>query len=228
DTSGGDQPDVAEFVTLFEGERTVSLLELRNGRTNILAEAVVTTGRYTQIQLVVTMGSITLAEPDNRRFDLAVSDEGRGQIALHLAFEVLTSGQTVLLLDFDLGKSFKPLPEGDLDEPGMIEGFEFTPWLRLSDLGNSAALAGTVTDYQFNPLGDVAVTVFQDGDEVSTTFTDSDGGYQVLGLPGGSYRLEFSLHGFEDGEWADVFVEPGQTQEGVDIALTPDDDSQAD
>ncbi|MCH7813775.1 MAG: DUF4382 domain-containing protein [Planctomycetes bacterium] len=217
-----DAEDSTPFVVLFEGERTFDLLELRNGRTDLLAEATIPAGNYKELRLIVTEGQITLT--DGSVFPLTVPSGEQTGIKLKLNFEVAAEEETVLLLDIDLSRAFSAIPSGHIDDVETIRGFKFSPSIamRLIELAEAATISGTVTDPDGNPLADVSVTAFDGETEVTGTATDADGTYALSGLPAGTYRLQFTAPGFQEAELTDRTVEAGQTIEGTDIALIPD------
>jgi len=219
-TNGPD--DEGPWITIFEGERSFDLLQLRNGRTDLLADAQLRAGTYNQMRLIVTGGQVTLT--DGRVFDLRVPSGEQTGIKLHFTFEVLADQETTLLLDVDLSRAFKAVPGGHIETPDDVRDFTFSPSLgmRLIELVDAGDIAGTVTDVSSNALADVSVTAYAGESEISTTSTDANGVYLLGGLPTGDYRVEFSATGFADAEVTGVAVTAGQTTEGVDAVLTPD------
>lgn len=227
DDDDGDD-DHGPWVVIFEGEREFNLLDLRNGRTDLLADADVPAGTYTQLRLIVTRGQITLSS-DGRVFPLRVPSGEQTGIKLHFEFDVANEGETQLLLDVDLSRAFQPIPGGAIDDPGSIRSFHFKPSLamRLINQLEAGVVSGTVTtttDDVTSPVGNVAVTAYDDdGEDVTTTFTEDDGTYALMGLPTGAYRVEFSATGFADAEVVDVAVQAGQETSSVDASLVPND-----
>ena len=216
-----DGDEATRFEVLFEGERTFDLKDLQNGRTDLLAEAELPVGTYTQLRLVVTEGQVTLS--DDREFSLRVPSGEQSGIKLRLTFDVQAEAETVLLLDVDLSRAFSPIPGGKIDNVEEIREFRFSPSLamRLIALADTGSISGTVTDTDANPILGASVTAFDGETEVTSTATDADGAYALSGLAAGTYRVEFSATGFEDAEVADLVVEVGEALEGVDTSMTP-------
>ena len=62
----GDSP----WIVIFESEQEFNLMDLRNGRTDLLAGAEIPAGHYNQTRLIVTQGYVVLT--DGREFALTV------------------------------------------------------------------------------------------------------------------------------------------------------------
>lgn len=222
--AAGDDAD-SPWVKVFSGKKEFNLLDLRNGRTDLLADAELPAGSYDQLRLVVTAGEVTLT--DGRVFPLKVPSGEQSGIKLHFEFEVAAEGQTQLLLDVDLSRAFQAIPSGKIDDVSTIRSFKFSPSIamRLVNLLEAGSISGLVTDNAAAPLEGAAVTAYRgSGDaeeEVTTSVSEADGSYQLIGLPSGSYRLVFSKEGYVDFEIPAVEVQAGAATENVNASLSP-------
>lgn len=216
-----DDDDDESFITISTTEQTFNLLDLQNGRTDLLAETEIPAGLYTQMRIFVTLGHIYLT--DGRDFPLTVPSGAQSGIKLNFTFSIERDMETTLLLDVDLSRAFKPIPGGRIDDVSAIREFKFSPSIamRLINVLNAGTIEGTVTDDALNPLIDVSVTAFLDDEEVGSTATDADGLYIIGGLLTGTYRLEFSADGFEDAEVTEVDVHAGNTTDVDNVELVP-------
>ncbi len=221
DDDDDDSDDDGPFIVIFEGERTFNLLDLQNGRTDLLAEATVPAGRYTQMRLIVTGGQITLNDDENRIYTLTVPSGSQSGIKLHLTFDVVAGEETLLLLDVDLSRAFTAIPGGHIEDPETIRTFHFTPSvaMRLIELVEAGSISGTVTGEDTNPLGDVSVTAYTGVDVVASSSTNEEGTYTLAGLGTGVYRLVFLANGYENHVVDDVAVYAGEVTENVDAVM---------
>ena len=219
----GDDDGDGGFVTIFEGEKSFDLLELRNGKTDLLADTTVPAGMYDQMRLFVTQGEITLT--DGRVFPLKVPSGESSGIKLNFEFEVSGEGdQTVLLLDVDLSRAFQATPSGHIDNVDTIREFKFHPAfaMRLINLLEAGSVSGVVTDATTTkPVAGASVTAFDGTDEVTTTSTDANGVYMLMGLPTGTYQVHFEAVGYNSTDVNDVVVQAGEDTPNVNAALTP-------
>lgn len=222
DGDDDDSDDDSAFIVIFEGERSFNLLDLQNGRTDLLADTEIPAGTYTQMRLIVTEGTVVLDDEEMREFNLRVPSGAQSGIKLKFTFEVEADTETTLLLDIDLSRAFSPIPGGRIDDVSTIRNFRFQPSLamRLINQVDAGSISGTVTDGDTSPIEAASVTAFDGDDELGTTSTEADGTYTLGSLPASTYRVEFSASGFEDLTIDDVSVTAGETTEGVDAVMT--------
>ena len=83
-----------------------------------------------------------------------------------------------------------------MDTPAGIKGFNFSPVVKAANLSTAGRLAGNVTDPVSNPLEGVTLSLFADDTLNTSTFTDMDGDYAILGLTAGTYNLVAEREGF--------------------------------
>lgn len=218
------------FITITTHGRAFDLLNLRNGKTDLLADTEIPAGTYDQMRLVVSGGEVTIKNgadcTDNTTTcALKVPSGEESGIKLNFTFQVTQGQQTPLLLDIDLSRAFQLVPSGpdNVVDPTNC-GFHFHPSfaMRLIHLLEAGSISGHVTNASDqSAVGGATVTAFDGTDEVTSTTTDQDGAYMLLGLHTASYRVHVEATGFVAADVNDVAVTAGQDTPNVDVALTP-------
>jgi len=218
----GDDDDGSPWIVIFKGDKNFNLLDLQNGRTDILADATIPAGTYDQMRLIVTDGVIMLV--DGSTPPIRVPSGPQTGIKLHFTFQVAANEETTLLLDVDLSRAFQPIPGGKINEPSQIRGFHFKPSIamRLINIADAGSITGTVTDVDTNLIEGALVTAFNsEGEEVTSAVTE-DGMYTLAGLLTDTYSVEFSATGYQDKTVTDVEVNAGATTT-VDAVLAAEE-----
>ena len=184
------ETDIAKpFVVLMENEVQVNLLELTNGVTKTLVDTDVPVGSYDLIRVYVKGINVILT--DGTTFNLDVPSGSQSGIKVFIKPELSISGglSSDLLLDFDVSKSFVQ----------KSNGFNFKPVIKASNLSTAGTLLGTITAIEEGTIVAVEgaqVAVFIADTLNTTTFSDVDGGYMVMGLEAGSYTVEVEKDGY--------------------------------
>jgi hypothetical protein len=80
-----------------------------------------------------------------------------------------------------------------------------------------------VTDEDSNAVEAASVTVFDGDTEVSSTFTEEDGSYSLIGLPPGEYDVEISSDDLDETVVETVLV---TADEDADEEETEDDEDE--
>ncbi|SHJ06135.1 Carboxypeptidase regulatory-like domain-containing protein [Arenibacter nanhaiticus] len=204
---GANNEDGSSFVVLMEDEISVNLLDLTNGITENLVNTDVAVGTYDLFRVYVE--GVNVVMTDGTTYDLKVPSGAQTGIKVSVKPSLVVSGglSTDLLLDFDVSKSF--VAKGNRNDPEGINGFNFKPVIKASNLSTAGTLTGLVTTVQDNAmlgLEGAQVAVFAADTLHTTTFTDASGGYTVLGLAAGSYDVDVALEGYGS-----------QTAEDIDI-----------
>jgi len=214
----------ADFIVLSEDPIQVDLLSLSNGLTEQLASVELDSGTYDMIRMHVTDSKVILK--DNTEFDLKIpSGSSSGlKVKIDPSIEV-SSGQIIdVLLDFDVSKSF--VAKGNW-KGGKLNGFNFKPVVRGILLGMAGQIEGTVTETTGTALEKAAVKVWLPTNEaendslITSSFTDSEGKYKVIGILSGTYYLTTELDSFQTDTVWNVNVTQGQSTT-VDVQLVPE------
>jgi hypothetical protein len=211
----------AEFITLSETETTLNLLELSNGITATLANTEVPQGSYDLIRLFVSEASIELSDGTMHTVKVPSGSQTGIKVFVKPSILIASGLSADLLLDFDVSSSF--VLNGNLSMPSGVTGFIFKPTIKASNISTSGTLSGTVSELASDPvtfLEGVEISVYASDTLNTTTFTDLNGAYTVLGLYVGSYKVEAQLEGFISKEVEDVTIVAGN-KSTVNFELEP-------
>jgi hypothetical protein len=188
-----DQGD--SFIVLMEDEADVNLLELTNGITQNLVNTDVPVGSYDLVRVYVKGVNVVLT--DGTTYDLKVPSGSQSGIKVFIKPGIEVSGVLTadLLLDFDVSKSF--VAKG---ASNAIDGFNFKPVIKASNMSTAGTLAGTVTEIKNDVavgLEGAQVGVFVADTLNTTTFADVDGNYMAMGLNAGTYNIKIEKEGYK-------------------------------
>ncbi len=177
------------FVVLMEDEMPVNLLELTNGVTKTLLDIDVPAGSYDLIRVYVK--GINVVLKDGTTLNLDIPSGSQSGIKVFIKPELVVSGGLTsdLLLDFDVSKSFVQ----------KANGFNFKPVIKASNLSTAGTLSGLITAIEQDSIVGIEgaqVAVFVADTLNTTTFSDIDGGYMIMGLDAGSYTVEVEKEGY--------------------------------
>jgi hypothetical protein len=194
------------------------LLELQDGVTAYLGSAEIPVGSYNQLRLIVDSARVTLKDPTT--FTSGSSSElmrvpsgSTSGLKVKLDNVTIVPGETVLLVDFDVSRSF--VFQGP---PGGPKSASFKPVIHATVMNVAGSIAGTVQPAD-SKAGLYAILGI---DTVATAAADSlTGAYTLRFLPPGSYTVSVGAIGFQDAGVENVLVGQSQGVTGVDFTLVP-------
>jgi len=188
----------------------VDLLDLQNSVTMMIADADIEAGTYSQLRLIVESASVELKNPylfvsGDSVMNLTVPSGAQTGIKLNLTGEdgealVIPEGETVLVVDFDVSRSF--VMQGSPDTPAGIKGMHFQPTLRVVVYDVAGSMSGTVSTQLDSTRVDSLTVTAEPVDEglleayqtqTATTMTDSLGAYTIPFLIPGAYTVRVTL-----------------------------------
>lgn len=215
---GGTDSTGPQYVVTDQPQH-YDLLDLRNGVTATLGTTTIPTGSYTQLRMVVDSGQVTLGNnllfaggsaispvkvPSGAQTGIKVNFSGPVQV---------TAGQTVLLVDFDVCRSFT-----FTGPPLAPTGVNFKPVLHATVTDVAGSIAGTVGP----AAAKITVYGILNGDTVATAAADTvSGAYLLPYLHPGTYTVGAAATGYQSGAVNNVVVGNAQNVTGVDLTLQP-------
>lgn len=210
------------WVVVARPERAFNLLDLQNGTTALLGEAVIPPGRYRAVRLVFDPGRSTFtatggdvigtaAAPGAPGIDWQAKGDQPSLFALvEEALAIGENGEEVVV-DFDVGRSF-------LYDGGAA--YTFLPHLRAITRSGSGAIAGRLLRAgDGGPVGGAVVSVHpapdsttQLGPLLASGRSAADGRFTASFLRPGRYRIvALDLEREATGEADAVEVKAGET-----------------
>ena len=182
------------FIVLMENEVQVNLLELTNGVTETLVDVDVPVGTYDLIRVYVKGINVVLTNGMTYHLNIPSGSQTGIKIFIKPGLAVHGGLTSDLLLDFDVSKSFVAKGGGQ-----DITGFNFKPVIKASNLSTAGTLIGNITAVEQDSIIGIEgaqIAVFVSDTLNTTTFSDVDGGYMIMGLDTGSYTIEVEKEGY--------------------------------
>jgi hypothetical protein len=217
------------FLTLYSGPaQMLELSDLRNGVVQQLVQATVPSGTYHQVRLIFSEAYLKLVngnEYSTALGNLSLTSQATSGLKVFISPSVVIGdgANEAILLDFDLTKTFHPIPAND---PLNATSYKLMPVVRASSNSATGAVRGVVTKddgtgIQVAVVG-AGVYVLPPGEPdptgaITSTATGADGGYVVLGLDPGSYDV-LAMEGALQGRVNGVPVTAGSVTD-ADIVL---------
>lgn len=197
----------SSFIVLSEETMQFNLLDLRNGITAEMLAMHIDTGSYDMIRLHVVESEIILK--DGTSFPITVPSGSSSGLKIKItpALSVESDETSVVLLDFDVSKSF--VVQGNVKAHNGIKGFTFKPVIRAVWQKVSASIEGTVVDAEGTPLKEAYVQVIKADTVFTSALTNEAGEYAMIGIPAGTYNLVCEKEGFITEAFDSLEVEKG-------------------
>lgn len=214
DENGGDSP----YITILDSEVSANLLDLTNGVTANLTSVEIPVGSYDLVRVYISESSVLLK--DGTLHDLRVpSGSSSGlKVFINPAIEVAGGLSAELLLDVDVAGSFIPL--GPPNE--AVNGFNFKPVIKASNDSFAGRLTGAVSteiEEATTPVDGAQVSVYAADTLNTSSFSDTDGAFTILGLDAGMYDVIVEMGGFEPDTTKNVEIVAANAT-SVDIQLS--------
>jgi hypothetical protein len=194
DTSESGPP----WVTVATPDRGFNLLDLQNGSTALLGDAVVPPGDYQAVRVVIDPDRSSITDAAGRRITRTdtpgtpgINWQAKGDHpTLYAVVEepmAVDENGADIVIDFDVGRSF--LYDGQ-------DRFTFIPYLRAITRSGSGSIAGLVRQPDGTPIRNAVLTAYQGldttsvlGPLASTSRGDAQGHFTIPFLRPGSYQV---------------------------------------
>jgi hypothetical protein len=200
----------------------LDLLDLQGGVSETLAEAELPAGHFDQIRLHVSQAELVLINDrvystEDDTIHLTSQDTSGFKLHVQPPIEVISDQSTRVLLDFDLTKTFHPIPAND---PLAASRYQFHPVIRVTNLGLAGEIRGRsliLEGPDLVPLPGAVIYLLASGETeienaVGSTSSDELGAFVFLGLHPGEYDLLAQKDGLE-GRTNAVLVAQGEVTE---------------
>ncbi|NDP27251.1 MAG: DUF4382 domain-containing protein [Flavobacterium sp.] len=208
----GNSQNANSFMTLTTTPMSYNLLELVNGMTSTIANAEIPTGDYDLMRLYISSTEMKMLNSDSFTYNMnqdGYSGSGMMQngmmlnnqnrsidIQLNHPLTISDGSRSEFLLDIDVDQSF--MLEGVNYDNNMMmnmSGFTFTPTMRFVDMATSGTISGTVQDTHGN-LPNATVSLMQNDKLYTSTHSNANGNYALIGIPEGAYTIKTELDGY--------------------------------
>lgn len=200
DGENGDGSDDEGWVTVLDQQMTVNLLELTNGSQISLGSKELEAGTYSQIRLI--LGEQNTVTVDGETYTLQTPSAQQSGLKLQIDADVEENTEYSLLVDFDAARSIVEQGNGN---------YLLKPVIRAVNLSETGSIVGNVEPSDFN----TNVLAVMDEDTVSSTITDDNGDFKIIGLKEGTYEVVFDP---SSDQYAD------STQTGIDVTSDEETD----
>lgn len=193
-------------LPMAQSPYTIDLLQFIDGNSTQLVPPVqLETGKYTQLRLGVTAGSL-VAAGGGEPIDLEVPSESL-KTNKNFDFHVDGGEAVDLMVDFDLSQSIKP----------KQDGYQLKPVLHLNETQRAAQIRGSIAALTFAD-SEAEVTVTHDGEEYTKLLVTKDPSedpteFRIFWLvPDNEYTVEVEVDGTTalDEDVAATDLEPGE------------------
>lgn len=169
-----DADSASGWIVLNSTTRTYDLLTLANGASEILGDAPLNSGHYTQIRLKLADSCTVIV--DGLTHPLEVPSGARSGLKLNHPFDIVSNTLYELTLDFDAARSIHVTGN---------DRYRLSPVIRVAANQISGSISGTI-----NPAGSRAGVFTLVGADTVSTFADTvTGAFMLVALPASSYTV---------------------------------------
>ena len=188
--------NMTSWTTVASPNASINLLELASGTTQNLGETTLPTGTYSGFRIVIDPSKSSITLKDGTKPDVQWPSAAQTGIKVNLDQAIsLTENGSVVVLDFDVGRSFV-MRGNSIKNNGLL----FKPVVRGTATDITGSASGTVRgDNATGPViagatvevlkAGTAVDNTDDANIVATAVSDASGNFKFAFLVPGSYAL---------------------------------------
>lgn len=182
------------FIVLSEETQQFNLLSLTNGITSDLLQMEIGTGEYDMIRMHIVDAKVIMK--DGQEYDLKIPSGTQSGLKIQIEPALLVEDGVVneVLLDFDVSKSF--IVQGNTNSKAGVKGFIFKPVIRAVSQKQCSRVEGMVYEGENTPVELAHVKIMQGDSILTSSFTDEDGNYAMIGIPEGNYTMICEKEGY--------------------------------
>ncbi len=213
-SSNAEEND-GEWIVINNEPMRIDLLQLTNGKVDVLGERELEAGTYRQLRLVLGNDNEIVVGGVSIKLDTPSAQQSGLKLNLNVTIE---GGEIFnLLLDFDASRS--------IVKAGQSGKYLLKPVLRAVNLEAAGTITGEVTPAEALPW----VYAIASEDTLAGTRADSDGAFTLIGLPSGVYQVSInpSVDGFGSAVVPNVSVSSRDTTDIGTIELEVTDEEPA-
>jgi hypothetical protein len=202
------------FTMLTNNPMHSNLLELVNGNTETIANMDLPEGNYDLMRLYISSTEMVMNGGESYTYNVAqhgyagggmmgngmrANNEGGIDIALEHPLTISNGSHHQYLLDIDVNNSFV-LEDAEYTGMGSgmmmtMSGFTFSPMMRFVDMETAGTIQGVVHGDQ-GELAHATISLMVDGDVYTSTHTNGNGHYALIGIPEDSYTIIAEYDGY--------------------------------
>ena len=232
DAEATNETNMSSWTTVASPNALINLLDLNGGTTTNLGQATLPTGTWNGFRLIIDPSKSSITLTDGTHPNIVWPSASRTGIKVVLDQPIsLTANGSVMVLDFDVGRSFV-MRGNDIRNNGLL----FKPVLRATATDITGSASGSVHSTSATGPAVVGATVevlkdgtlltdTDDANIVASTVTDASGNFTFAFLLPGAYELRAtppSGSGFQPALLTNGFsVTTGQTTSGLVVVVSP-------
>lgn len=174
-----------DVVTVSSAGGSFDVLKLRNGKTELLADASIPEGSYSQLRLIIKNASITI---DGEAQPITIPSGAQSGLKINIEPPLNARDGTASAVTLDFNAK-RVIQTGN-------GTYKMSP-TALRAVSISGALQGSLVNSQDEPLEGALVSIEDaSGNVVTETNSDAKGDFKIIALLEANYTVKISLEGY--------------------------------